>query len=123
MQGARRRPRGARKHKQVILPAQFRWADYAVSKSELNGNGPYTAEIELVAQMVPVNLIAEISFMGFEYGMSAKDVANNVVEGAQVLWRRELTLESGAKPSKPAQRIQPVGAYQCRTLRAQPSTG
>ena len=39
---------------------------------ELGAEGPYTAEVELIGQMIPVNLIAEISFMGFEYGMSPR---------------------------------------------------
>lgn len=111
------RPRGARKHKQVILPGDDRWPEYEVSGAalrELGAEGPYTAEIELIGQMIPPNLIGQISFMGFEYGMSAREVADNVVAGAQVLWRREVTLQDGMHITKQADRGQPVGALQCR---------
>jgi hypothetical protein len=110
------RPRGVRKHKQIILPAQHRWAHYAFSGDESGSGGPYTAKIELVAQMVPVNLIAEISFMGFEYGMSAREVADRVIAGAQVLWRHTLTLEAGSTHSASAERTRPKGALQCRGI-------
>ena len=40
--------------------------------------------------MVPVNLIAEIQHVGFDYGMSAKEVAENVVAGHLVLWERQM---------------------------------
>ena len=113
------RPRGARKHKQVILPGDDRWPSYEVGKStlrDLGAEGPYTAEIELIAQMIPVNLIAEISFMGFEYGMSPREIADNVVAGAQVLWRREVTLQSGQHITEEADPGQPAGALQCRNV-------
>ncbi len=110
------RPRGTRKHKQVILPNMHRWASYEVSPAQLSGRGPYTAEIALVAQMVPVNLIHEVSFMGFEYGMSEKQVADRVVDGAQVLWRRRVQLEADTRTTDPAQRSEPEGAFQCRPL-------
>ncbi len=64
--------------------------------------------------MVPANLIHEISFMGFEYGMSARDVADAVVAGAQVVWRREVVLEAGVTTREPAERGESVGALQCR---------
>lgn len=74
-------PFGARKHKQNIAPGDSRWANYFVPASELNGNGPYTAEVKLVAGMVPVNLVYEIKEVGFDYRMSPRDVANAVVHG------------------------------------------
>ena len=108
------RPRSARKRKAVILPNMHRWASYRVPLEQTGQNAPYTAQIELVAQMVPANLIHEISFMGFEYGMSARDVADAVVAGAQVVWRREVVLEAGVTTREPAERGEPVGALQCR---------
>ena len=113
------RPRGARKHKQVILPGDDRWPSYEVDGAtlrKLGAEGPYTAEIELIGQMIPVNLIAEISFMGFEYGMSAREIAENVVAGSQVLWRREVTLQSGQVITDEADRGKPEGALQCRNV-------
>ncbi|MEE9295604.1 MAG: multiheme c-type cytochrome [Phycisphaerae bacterium] len=74
-------PFGARKHKQNIAPGDGRWAHYSVRAAELTGKGPYTAEVKLVAGMVPVNLVNEIKEVGFDYLMSPRDVANNVVHG------------------------------------------
>ncbi len=42
--------------------------------------------------MVPVNLINEIRDVGFDYNMSAADVARNLVAGHQVIWEREVVL-------------------------------
>ncbi len=84
------KPRGARIHKQSIEPGGRRTATYEVDRDELTGEGPYTAEIRLVAGMVPANLIAEIAGVGFDYGMSARDVADAVVAGHRVLWEREV---------------------------------
>jgi hypothetical protein len=87
------RPTGARKHRQVIPPLKVRWADYGVSREALSGSqGPYRATIRLIAQMVPVHLIHEIQHVGFDYYMSPLDVANAVVDGAQVLHEREVEL-------------------------------
>ena len=38
--------------------------------------------------MVPVNLVHIISFVGFDYGMSAKDIANGIVAGHLSLHER-----------------------------------
>ncbi len=38
------------------------------------------------------NLVTEIMGVGFDYGMSAADVARGVVAGHQILWSRELEL-------------------------------
>jgi hypothetical protein len=42
--------------------------------------------------MVPVHLIHEIQHVGFDYYMSPLEVANAVVDGAQVLHEREVEL-------------------------------
>lgn len=80
-------PAGARKHRHVLSPGAKRTATY---RSELNGNGPYTVTAELKAAMVPVNLVAEIQHVGFDYGMSPRDVADGVVAGHMVIWERKL---------------------------------
>ncbi len=87
------RPAGARKHKQGIEPNGSRWARYKVKGSALTGKAPYTAEVKLIAGMVPINLIHEIKDVGFDYYMSAREVAERVVEGHTVLWRRELAID------------------------------
>ena len=87
------RPRGARKHKQNIEPLGRRWARYEVPAKDLTGKGPYTVRVELVAGMIPVNLIHEIKDVGFDYYMSAAEVARRVVDGHLVLWDRSETIE------------------------------
>ena len=42
--------------------------------------------------MVPVNLINEIRDVGFDYDLSARDVAESLVAGHQVIWEREVSL-------------------------------
>jgi hypothetical protein len=87
------RPGGARKHKQNIEPLGSRAARYRVAPRELTGPGTYRIRGELVAAMVPVNLVHEIATVGFDYGMSAREVADQVVEGHLVLWQREREVE------------------------------
>ena len=86
------RPGGARKHKMGIEPNGHRWATYTLRKDQMTGKAPYTALIQLKAAMVPVNLINEIRDVGFDYNMSARDVADNLRDGHQVIWEDEVTL-------------------------------
>ena len=87
------RPVGARKHRQTIGPLKSKWAKYEVNRKALAGTqGPYTANVKIIAQMIPVNLIHEIQDVGFDYFMSPREVADRVVEGAQILWDRDVTL-------------------------------
>jgi len=72
------RPGGARIHKKNITPLDSRWADYRVGKKKLTGPGTYTVSAKLIAGMVPINLIDEIKDVGFDYGMSAHQVALGV---------------------------------------------
>jgi len=96
------RPRGVRKHKQNIEPLGHRWAKYKVPAAALTGRGPYKANVRLIAGMIPVNLIDQIKEVGFDYGMSAREVADRVVAGHLVLWEREVELgaaEAGREAS------------------------
>lgn len=90
------RPTGARKHKQGIAPNASRWAEYDVRLEDLAQRGPLRAIVELKAAMVPVNLINEIRDVGFDYNMSAADVARGVVAGHQVIWSREVALTTAS---------------------------
>ncbi len=91
-------PLGARKHKQGIEPLGHRWAGYRVPARALSGATPYRIRVELVAGMVPVNLIHAIQGVGFDYFLSAREIAERVVAGHLVLWEREATAgESGAR--------------------------
>ncbi|HUG17743.1 MAG TPA: multiheme c-type cytochrome [Planctomycetaceae bacterium] len=80
------RPTSARKHKMNIEPEGEAWARYRVAGSQLNGPGTYTVRTQLIAGMVPVNLIHEISDVGFDFGMSARTIADAIVQGHLVLW-------------------------------------
>ena len=89
------RPRGARKHKQNIAPGDSIWGRYRVPAADLTGKGPYKARVQIVAGMIPVNLIHEIKDVGFDYFMSAREVAEKIVEGHLVLWEADLDLGLG----------------------------
>ena len=86
------RPIGARKHKKNIEVGGVRHAEYHVTGNQLHGPGRYTIRIQLIAGMVPVNLIHEISGAGFDYHMSPRDVANGVVDGHMVLYDKTKTV-------------------------------
>lgn len=88
------RPTGARKQKQIIVPNGCRWATYDVPGCRLCEPGPYRVVVQLIAGMVPVNLVREISSVGFDYDLSAREVARRVVEGHQVLHERQIVLDA-----------------------------
>ncbi|MGB0723616.1 MAG: multiheme c-type cytochrome [Gammaproteobacteria bacterium] len=86
----------ARIHKQGIESNGERWAGYSISADRLTGKPPYTAEVRLKAAMVPVNLVKEISVVGFDYGLSARDIADRLVEGHTLVAERSLTIDMEA---------------------------
>jgi len=87
------RPGAARLHRKGIEPDGHRWASYHVDSSKLTGRSPYRLRVELKAAMIPVNLVGAIQHVGFDYGMSPRQVADEVVAGHRVLWERELEIE------------------------------
>lgn len=74
----------ARKQFRIIPPLGHRTAEYRVDRDQLTGALPYSIEMRLISQMVPVNLIKSISSVGFDYNLSAREVAQRVVHGHQV---------------------------------------
>jgi hypothetical protein len=85
----------------TIGPFDSKWPEYRVDDDALRGSRPpYKANVKLIAQMVPVNLIKEIQGVGFDYFMSPRDVADAVVEGAMVLYDRDVELRPGASWSE-----------------------
>jgi nitrate/TMAO reductase-like tetraheme cytochrome c subunit len=78
------RPAGARKQAKIIPPKRHRWASYEVGREKLSGTAPYRVEVKLIAQMVPVNLVKAIGDVGFDYNLSALEVAKRVVWGHRV---------------------------------------
>ena len=82
-------PLAARKQKQNLAAnGGSRYAEYEVKREELCGKGPYSVDVKLIAGMVPVNLVNEIQTVGFDYGLSPREVANRVVAGHLVLHER-----------------------------------
>ena len=94
------RPVTVRKHRNMIEPNGSRWAAYKVEAQSLTGQGPYEAHVELIVGMVPVNLVNEISEVGFDYGMSPREVADAVVAGHVVLWERTVAFDVHASQSE-----------------------
>jgi len=86
------RPAGARKHRQVLKANGSRKAAYKINIEDISW--PLSADISLVVQMVPVNLVAAVAAAGFDYEMSPKTVAERVVTGAEAIWQRKLTVSS-----------------------------
>lgn len=112
------RPNGARKHKLGIEPLGERWSSYTVTKEQMaKGKAPFKAIVQLKAGMIPVNLLNIIKGVGFDYGLSARDIADtlslghvddegnvviwsedsdeaedNQVAGHQVIWQKEIAL-------------------------------
>ena len=89
------KPPTERNHKKGIDPKGYRWANYEIDGEALTGKGPYRAKIRLRSQMVPVNLVAAIQSVGFDYNMSPREVADALVEGGDLLWERDLTINIG----------------------------
>lgn len=86
------RPRGARIHKYGIEPLGHRTASYEVSGEALKGGGPFEVRFRLKAAMVPVNLVHAIQGVGFDYGMSPRQIADRIVREDQVLAEKTLTV-------------------------------
>ncbi len=91
------RPRGARKHKQTIDPSGHRIADYVVDSSKIGGKFPLKVDVRFISQMIPVNLLAAIQGVGFDYRMSAKQIADRVVAGAHTVFARSFEIGSDGK--------------------------
>jgi len=86
------RPGGARKHATVLPPGGSRWANYEVEGRQLTGELPYKVNLKFITQMVPVNVLREVAGVGFDYNMSPKSLAENLVERSQTLWNKTFVL-------------------------------
>ena len=83
-----------RNHRKGIEPLGHRWAEYEIDADMLTGKGPYKATIELMAQMIPINLITTIQVVGFDYGISPRAAAAAIVAGREVLVTRTVTFNT-----------------------------
>ena len=91
-------PTGARKHRKTINALGSRWASYEVTRDALAGtSGPYQANIQIKSAMVPVNLIHDIEVVGFDYGMTPRDVADAIVEGHVIVRERDVNLSEAVR--------------------------
>ena len=86
-------PGGARKHRKTIPPLAGRSASYKVKRSQLTQSDTYHLTYRLKSAAVPVNLVKAISGVGFDYGMSEKEVADKLVSGHQTIWEKQETIE------------------------------
>ena len=91
------RTTSARKQARILPPLSSRWADYHVDADRLSGVPPYTAHVKMISQMVPVNLMRDISGVGFDYSLSPREVAYRVASGARILWDKQVVLDSPTK--------------------------
>ncbi|MDF1811451.1 MAG: hypothetical protein P1V20_04535, partial [Verrucomicrobiales bacterium] len=73
-----------RKMFRSIPPLGKRSATYHIDGQSLTGSYPYHIDVRLISQMVPVNLIKRISSVGFDYNLSAAELARRVAFGHQV---------------------------------------
>ncbi len=86
------RPASFRKHRKSIEPLGDRWANYVVDGGRLGDGSPYTLAVELKAAAIPVNLVNAIKDVGFDYGMTPRQVADRLVKMHQVIWSKQLTV-------------------------------
>ena len=96
------RPVNARKHRRTIPPLESKWASYRVDRDALEGTtGPYYATIRIKAGMVPVNLVHEIADVGFDYGLTEREVAEALVAGHVLVRERAVNLSAGGVATNP----------------------
>ncbi len=86
-------------NRRSLAPLDYKWAKYKVDGDLLTGKGPYKAKVDFIAGMAPANLIGAIKNRGFDYAMSAQEVAENVAAGYEVLGSKEIVfdVEGGTK--------------------------
>ena len=85
--------RDLRLQKKGIEALGHRWASYKVDPKLLTGRAPYSVNIKLVAGQLPPHLIHAISGVGFEYGLSARDIGDKLVDLYRVLWERDVVIK------------------------------
>ena len=82
------RNRAGRKHRTGIPAGQARTAAYHVPADALTPGDGHRIEVRLIFQPVPVNLIQASASVGFDFGLSARQVADRIVAEAAEIWRR-----------------------------------
>lgn len=85
-------PGAARKHRMTIPPLTTRVHTYKVTPDKLTGAGDYTMDIALKVGMVPINLIDAIKGVGFDYGMSTRQIADGIRKGHTTVVEKQTTI-------------------------------
>lgn len=81
--------KGVRKHRKGIEPLGQRTATYTVPADSLTGSrGPWRIDARFISQALPVNLVTSTQGVGFDYGMSAREVADRLVEESVAIRER-----------------------------------
>jgi mono/diheme cytochrome c family protein len=79
-----------RLQKKGIEALGHRWANYRIPADQLSGRRPYRINVKLVAGQLPPHLIDAIAGAGFEYGLTARSIADKLVDLYRVLWERNV---------------------------------
>lgn len=86
-------PLTERNHRKGIEPLGHRWANYSINSNALTGKGPYQANVRLMIAPIPVNLIGAVRSVGFDYGLSPREIADAVVAGHEILWEKNISIQ------------------------------
>lgn len=86
-------PLGVRLHRRGIEPLGSRATTYEVPGESLIVYGPYRVEVEIVAGMVPINLIHAIQDVGFDFRMTPRQVGDGIVDGHLVVASKVVEFE------------------------------
>ncbi len=73
-----------RKQNRTLPPLGHRVAEYRVEKDQLTGARPYRIELRFIVQAMTANFVKAMSPVGFDYNLSAREVATRLVYGHQV---------------------------------------
>lgn len=85
--------KGVRKHRKGIEPLGHRTASYEVPAEALTGSrGPWHIQARFISQALPVNLVVQTQGVGFDYGLSPRQVADRLVEGSVAIRERAATV-------------------------------
>ena len=87
----------SRKHRSALRPNQSRVARYRVPAAALVADETYTIDARLVFQPVPVNLVHASEHVGFDFSLTAREVADRIVAGAAVVWQRRAVVGGGGR--------------------------
>lgn len=91
-------PADSRKHHMTIPPLATRHHTYTVDEDLLTGAGDYTLELALKVGMVPINLIDAIKGVGFDYGMSTREIADGIRNGHTTVTQKQAVIH--VEPAK-----------------------